>query len=211
MKSAEELLTLHRGLAVACAKRFQGRGVPMEELIGEGEAALWQACLRFEEERGLRFSTYAVPVVLGALRQLCHQAAPMHVPRGDRQVLAAAYQARERLYQAQGREPGLWQVARAIGAEPARLSQMLSARERVQSAPVENGPVQPGFEDHVLLMDALRRLPPPLPQVCRLRFQKGLTQQQTARILGVSQSFVSRCEGRIRKAVGEAEQGEGDA
>lgn len=202
MKSAEALFTLHQGLAVACAKRFQGRGLPMEELIGEAQSALWLACLRFEEGRGLRFSTYAVPVVLGALRQLCHQAAPMHVPRGDRQLLWAAHQARERLYQAEGREPGLKQVAEAIGAEPARLGLMLCARERMLSAP-EEGPVQPGFEDHVLLLDMLRRLPPPLPQVCRLRFRKGLSQQQTARLLGVSQSFISRCETRIRRAMEE--------
>lgn len=201
MRSAEELLALHRGLAIACARRFQGRGVPMEELLGEAQAALWQACLRFDEGRGLCFSTYAVPVVLGALRQLCHQAAPMHVPRSDRELLSAAYQARERLYQAEGREPGLWQVADAIGVEPARLSLMLSARERMRSPMEADVPIQQGFEDHVLLMDVIRRLPPPLPQVCRLRFQKGLTQQQTARLLGLSQSRISRLEAQIRSAI----------
>lgn len=201
MKSAEELHALHQGLAVACAKRFQGRGVAMEELLGEAQAALWQACLRFDQSRGLCFSTYAVPVVLGALRQLCHQAVPMHMPRGDRQLLCAAHQAREKLYQAEGREPGLWQVAQAIGVEPARLSLMLSARERMQSPTEAGGPIQQGFEEHVLLLDAIRRLPPPLPQVCRLRFQKGLTQQQTARLLGLSQSRISRLEAQIRSAI----------
>ena len=61
----------HYGLAVSCAKRFQGRGVAMEELIAEAEAALLYAASRFDEERGVRFSTYAIPVVLGALKDLC--------------------------------------------------------------------------------------------------------------------------------------------
>ena len=71
----------HFGLAVACAKRFQGRGVPMEELIGEAEAALLWAAVRFDEKRGVRFSTYAIPFALGALRELCRRNALMHIPR----------------------------------------------------------------------------------------------------------------------------------
>lgn len=70
----------HFGLAVACAKRFQGRGVPMEELIGEAEAALLWAAARFDEKRGARFSTYAIPFALGALRELCRRNAPMNIP-----------------------------------------------------------------------------------------------------------------------------------
>ena len=93
MKSAERE---HYGMAVCCARRFQGRGVPMEELIGEAEAALLWAASRFDENRGVRFSTYAVPVVLGALRDLCRRAQPMHVPRSDLRLLSAAQRARER-------------------------------------------------------------------------------------------------------------------
>ena len=80
----------HFGLAVACAKRFQGRGVPMEELIGEAEAALLWAAARFDEKRGARFSTYAIPFALGALRELCRRNAPMNIPREELRLLTAA-------------------------------------------------------------------------------------------------------------------------
>ena len=87
----------HYGLAVYCARRFYGRGVPREELIGEAEAALLWAASRFDPDRGIRFSTYAIPFVLGALRELCRRAAPMHVPRADLRVMLAAETAREEL------------------------------------------------------------------------------------------------------------------
>ena len=66
-KSADRPERAHYGLAVYCARRFFGRGVPREELIGEAEAALLWAAARFDAHRGVRFSTYAIPFVLGAL------------------------------------------------------------------------------------------------------------------------------------------------
>ena len=96
----------HFGLAVACAKRFQGRGVPMEELIGEAEAALLWAASRFDEKRGARFSTYAIPFALGALRELCRRNAPMNVPREELRLLAAAERRREEWQQENGNR--LW-------------------------------------------------------------------------------------------------------
>ena len=94
MRSAERE---HYGLAIHCAYRFRERGVPMEELIGEAEAALLWAASRFDESRGVRFSTYAVPVVLGALQELCRRAGPMHVPRAEGRILAQAHKARQAL------------------------------------------------------------------------------------------------------------------
>lgn len=204
MKSAEPLdAASHRGLAVACARRFTGRGVAMEELISEAETALLEAASRFDPDRGARFSTYAIPFVLGALRDLCRKSAPMHVPRTDLKVLAAARCAHDALMQAGGREPGLCQIAEQIGVEPARLGQMVAAHQRMHSASGDGRIPEAwvdDFENRVLLRDALSRLPPPLPRVVRLRFVMGLSQQETARLLGVSQSCVSRWEGKARRA-----------
>ena len=210
MKSAEPLdVSVHRGLAVACARRFTGRGVAMEELISEAETALLEAASRFDPDRGARFSTYAIPFVLGALRDLCRKSAPMHVPRTDLKVLAAARCAHDTLMQAGGKEPGLCQIAEQIGVEPARLGQMVAAHQRMHSASGDSLPIGPAvddFENWVLLRDALGRLPPPLPRVVRLRFVMGLSQQETARLLGVSQSCVSRWEGKARQAVRDITQ-----
>ncbi len=191
----------HYGLAVYCARRFYGRGVPREELIGEAEAALLWAASRFDPDRGIRFSTYAIPFVLGALRELCRRAAPMHVPRADLRVMLAAETAREELRRRDGREPTVAELGAAVGVEPERLGAMLAARERMQcvegdvdaerlSVPDGGG----GFEDWVLLKDAIMGLDKPYAQVLWLRFGAGFSQAEVAKRFGVSQPQLSRWE-----------------
>ena len=197
MKSAERE---HYGLAVYCARRFQGRGVPMEELIGEAEAALLWAASRFDENRGVRFSTYAVPVVLGALRELCRRAMPMHVPRSEERVLVCVKRERERFCLENGFEPTVGQLAHAAGVEEARLGEMLSAHDRMLSAQAEpdwtTAAGESSFEDFVLLRDIIRTLPRPYAQVLWLRCVLNMPQQQIAGRMGVGQPQVSRWEKR---------------
>ena len=205
MRSAERE---HYGMAVYCARRFQGRGVPMEELIGEAEAALLWAASRFDETRGVRFSTYAVPVVLGALRELCRRAQPMHVPRGDLKLLAAAQKARETFCRQHGREPTLQELAQCADADVQRLGEALAARERMMTLCSEpdwsTAKAEEGFEDWVLLRHAIRSLPGPYVQVLWLRCVAGLSQQQTAERLGVGQPQISRWEKRGKELLKEA-------
>ena len=197
MRSAERE---HYGMAVYCARRFQGRGVPMEELIGEAEAALLWAASRFDESRGVRFSTYAVPVVLGALRDLCRRAQPMHVPRSELRILSAAQRERELFCRLHGHEPTIAQVSQAIGVDASRLGEMLAARQRMLSA--QSDPdwaackAEDGFEDLVLLKDAIHSLPRPYAQILWLRCVLGVPQSEVARRLGVGQPQISRWEKR---------------
>ncbi len=79
----------HEGLAVACARRFLNRGVLMEELLQEARTAICVAQTRFCPERGLCFSTYAVPVVLGALRECCRRASLVRGKRAGKQTAPA--------------------------------------------------------------------------------------------------------------------------
>lgn len=197
----------HYGLAVYCAKRFQGRGVPMEELIGEAEAALLWAAARFDESRGVRFSTYAIPVTLGALRDLCRRAQPMHVPRQDVRVLMHAELVRRRLCTEEGEEPGVQRIAQEIGMDAERLSMMLGAQERMRSASgalddaVLEAAEPSSFEDAVLLKDAIQRMPKPYAQVLWLRC-RGYSQAEIARRFGAGQPQVSRWEKQAREMAG---------
>lgn len=200
-KSAERPERAHYGLAVYCARRFFGRGVPREELIGEAEAALLWAAARFDARRGVRFSTYAIPFVLGALRELCRRAGPMHVPRAEARILTAVESARGRLNAREGREPTVGELAQEVGVEPALLGEMLAARDRMRRA---DGALdaqtafapQESFEDWVLLKDALTRLPTPYAQVLWLRFAQGWSQSDLAARFGVGQPQISRWERR---------------
>ncbi len=204
MRSAERE---HYGMAVYCARRFQGRGVPMEELIGEAEAALLWAASRFDESRGVRFSTYAVPVVLGALRELCRRAQPMHVPRSDLRVMNAAQKAREDFCREHGREPTITELSQAVDTEPALLGEILAARERMLCAEREPdwscARAEEGFEDWILLKDAIQSLPRPYTQVLWLRCVLGIPQAEIARRMGVGQPQVSRWEKRGKQLLRE--------
>lgn len=208
-RSADATGREHYGLAICCARRFAGRGVPMEELIGEAEAALLWAASRFDQSRGTRFSTYAIPFVLGALRELCRRAAPMHVPRGEMRLLAVAQRARDEWRAGYGREPTLEELSRAVGVPPERLAAMLTARERMSALSGEEdmrGASSPddSFEDWVLLRDVIARLDRPYAQVLWLRFGVGFSQSEVAGRLGVSQPQLSRWERRGRELLGAA-------
>lgn len=208
-RSADRPERAHYGLAVYCAKRFFGRGVPREELIGEAEAALLWAAARFDTRRGVRFSTYAIPFVLGALRELCRRAGPMHVPRAEARILTAVESARGKLNAREGREPTVRELAQAVGVEPGLLGEMLAARDRMRrtdgaldvqtaSAPSE------GFEDWVLLKDTLTRLPSPYAQVLWLRFGQGWSQARLAERFGVGQPQISRWERKGKELLRQA-------
>lgn len=209
-KSAEKERA-HFGLAVACARRFAGRGTPMEELIGEAEAALLWAASRFDQSRGVCFSTYAVPFALGALRELCRKSAPMHIPRDELRLLCAAESARDGLRRSLGREPTVTELGRRLNVQPHQLAAMLAAKSRM-SSPVAD-PAQlalipdggDGVENRVLVKDAIRSLGKPYAQVLWLRYFVGCSQMEIARRYHISQSKVSRWERegkeRLRKAL----------
>lgn len=208
-KSADRPERAHYGLAVYCARRFFGRGVSREELIGEAEAALLWAAARFDPRRGVRFSTYAIPFVLGALRELCRRAGPMHVPRAEARILTAVETARGKLNAREGREPTVGELAQAVGVEPALLGEMLAAHDRMRRADgaldVQTAAApQDSFEDWVLLKDALARLPSPYAQVLWLRFAHGWSQARLAERFGVGQPQISRWERRGKELLRQA-------
>ena len=208
-RSADRPERAHYGLAVYCAKRFLGRGVPREELIGEAEAALLWAAARFDARRGVRFSTYAIPFVLGALRELCRRAGPMHVPRAEARILTAVESARGKLNAREGREPTVRELAQAVGVEPGLLGEMLAARDRMRRADgaldvqTASAPGE-GFEDWVLLKDTLTRLPSPYAQVLWLRFGQGWSQARLAERFGVGQPQISRWERKGKELLRQA-------
>ena len=209
MRSADRPERAHYGLAVYCAKRFFGRGVPREELIGEAEAALLWAAARFDARRGVRFSTYAIPFVLGALRELCRRAGPMHVPRAEARILTAVESARGKLNAREGREPTVRELAQAVGVEPGLLGEMLAARDRMRRADgaldvqTASAPGE-GFEDWVLLKDTLTRLPSPYAQVLWLRFGQGWSQARLAERFGVGQPQISCWERKGKELLRQA-------
>jgi RNA polymerase sigma factor (sigma-70 family) len=156
----------------------------MEELLQEARAALVVAEQRFDPARGLRFSTYAVPVVLGALKACCRRAAPMHIPRGEGQLLAQWYGSDTDKEEARSRDPRLC----ACLAAAERMRRMTADPELAALARED------GFEERVLLRQAVRSLGSPHAQVIALRYLLGLTQREAGERLGAAQWQVCRWE-----------------
>lgn len=204
-EAAEDHLPLVRMLC----RRFSPDFREWEELYQQGCVGLMKAVNRFDPAMGVRFSTYAVPLILGEMRALARQSAPCHIPRGDRELRARVRRAEETLRQRQRREPTVTELALTLRMEPAELALAL---EDVTSVPLDAAPrgclhplsetlADPQGEawmNRLLLRDLLERLPQRERKLLYLRWRMGKTQAETARALGMTQVQVSRAEGRLK-------------
>lgn len=192
------------GLVHACARRFTGRGVEYDDLYQAGCLGLIKAADGFEPERGLQFSTYAVPVILGEMRRLFREGGTVKVSRSLRELSLRATRARERLLLEQGREPTVEELAAALGVEPTLAAQAVTAGLPAVSLTADEGegeqwdlPTDSPEEritDRLAVQQLLAGLEPRDRLLLRLRYGAHQTQQATAERLGMTQVQVSRRE-----------------
>lgn len=208
MDKRDQAVNDNIGLVHACAKRFKGRGMEYDDLFQAGCLGLVKAVDAFDESRGVRFSTYAVPVILGEMRRLFRDGGTVKVGRTLKELSmratreCAAFSARE------GREPTIGELAQALGVETAEAAQALNASVAPLSLTFdeENGGGQLDIpidapEEKVSELLALKQvvgeLDPKDRSLIVLRFFKSLTQTKTAEVLGMTQVQVSRREKKI--------------
>ncbi len=198
----------HLGLARLCANRFRDRGIEYEELYSAACLGLVKAADAFLPDRGVCFSTYAVPVIMGEVRRLFRDGGSVHVGRRLRQLASEAVKAADALRQQTGREPSVRQIAAALGISEAETAEALCAAQPAVSltACTEDGelqtdiPVPSGeaeLHEHLALERALSLLMPQDRALISLRYLRGLTQTQTAQRLQMTQVQVSRREKKI--------------
>ena len=214
--ACERLLLDNSGLIWSVARRYYGRGVDPEDLYQLGCLGFLKAVRGYDPEYGTQFSTYAVPKIAGEIRRFLRDDGSVKVSRGVKERAATLRQARQDLSYRLGREPTLSELAQATGLEPEDIAAAETATLSVASLQGETG--QEGFtlesvlgcdgmEEEVVERLTLRQAIDALPQrdreVILLRFYKNLTQERTARILGISQVQISRIE---RRAIGRLRQ-----
>lgn len=216
--AAEILIKENSGLIWSIARRFFGRGVEAEDLYQLGCLGFLKAIEGYDESFGTRFSTYAVPKIAGEIRRFLRDDGAVKVSRSIKERANIIRQARERLNQQFGREPLLSEVSEATGISPEDIAVAEIATEAPDSLQRENSDDGftlesalgvDGMEDAVVesiaLREAISMLPEKEQMLIYLRFYKGLTQDKTARILGVSQVQVSRMEKKaiefLRRAI----------
>ena len=211
MAARDEVVAEHQGLVRHLARRFEGRGEPLEDLEQVANIGLLKALGRFDPARGVRFSTYASATILGELkRHLRDRGWSVHTPRGLKQLSLRLRRIRQRLSQRLGRVPTRRELAEAADLSEDEVAEALQAG-MTYSLPSLDAPAggdsdsrprieRIGSPDEDLVMaarmaavsEAIAGLPDRLKRILYLRFYEDLTQREIAAEVGISQMHVSR-------------------
>jgi RNA polymerase sigma-B factor len=217
----EALILAHQRLAIYLARKFGDRGEPLDDIVQVARIGLIKAVDRYDPGRGIEFTTYATPTILGEIKRYFRDKLwPLHVPRRLRELNYALMRSVEELSQRLGRSPTITELAEEAGMPFDAVIEALEAgkayspisfdgegaedidQERATSLADMIGELDATieqWEDRDALEYALRRLPDRMREIVRLRFYEHFSQAEIGRRLDISQMHVSR---KLREALG---------
>jgi RNA polymerase sigma-B factor len=224
-QAREDLVHLHLPLVHHCARRFRNRGEPFDDLVQVGTIGLLKSIDRFETERGVEFSTYATPTIIGEIKRYFRDKGwAIRVPRRLQELRMQITSATAELTQSLGRSPTARELAGAIGCSVEEIVEGLESSHAYATLSLdanddhdEGGSMLDviGVDDdnleHVEIRESLKPLLEGLEarekRILLLRFFKNMTQSQIAEEIGISQMHVSRLLTRtlaqLRSSMGE--------
>lgn len=212
--AGETLLLENNGLIWSIVRRYFGRGVDADDLYQLGCLGFLKALEGFDPAFGTQFSTYAVPKIAGEIRRFLRDDGTVKVSRSLKERSARIKAARQRLMATLGRDPTVQELSLETGLEPEEIACAETATTATESIQRRSG--EDGFaledvltdgemEEHIVeriaLQEAISCLNEREQMVIKLRFFHGLTQDKTAKILGVSQVQISRIEKKALAAL----------
>lgn len=212
----ERLINCNLKLVFNLVQRFTNRGYEPEDLFQIGTIGLIKAIDKFDLSYDVKFSTYAVPLIIGEIRRFLRDDNPVKVSRGIKEVAGKVSRAREELVVSLGREPTVGEIAQAVGVN---REEIVTALEAVQTPASiyetlyqdDGDPIyvmdaitgekgdDAGWFDRLAMKEILQRLPERERQVLILRFFEDKTQSEVASLLKISQVQVSRIERQALK------------
>ena len=211
----DEVVRLNLDVARDVARRYQGRGISLDDLFQVASLALCKAVRGFDPSRGTDILSYAVPTMRGELRKTFRDHGWMvRPPRSMQELQAECWRAEAELIQELGRSPRPSEIAEHLGVELDRVREALAidgcfAPSSIDASPVEDDqsslvaklgtldPDVPATEARVVLAPVVRRLSERDRQIIEMRFFAGMTQSQIGEVIGVTQMQVSRLLSRI--------------
>jgi len=207
----DDLVHLHLPLVEHCARRFRNRGEPYEDLVQVGTIGLIKSIDRFDAERGVEFSTYATPTVIGEIKRYFRDKGwAIRVPRRLQELRMQINSSTAELTQSLGRSPTAGELAAKIGCTVEEIIEGLESSNAYATlsldAGTDNDDSPPAMLDtlgihdegleHVEMRESIKplldQLPPREKHILMLRFFRNMTQSQIATEVGVSQMHVSR-------------------
>ncbi len=213
MENKQEIAKANLGLVHACAKRFKGRGIEYDDLFSAGCVGLLKAINNFDWDRGIKLSTYAVPVILGEIKQLFRDSGTVKVSRSLKELSLKASKISDEYLRQHGEEITVNKLAEILETEPDRVVQALNASrlpvslnnldrdgdEYVTDIPVDS--VEERLSEIISLRQAVKDLEEEDKKLIILRYYKHMTQTQTAKVLNITQVQVSRREKKILESL----------
>lgn len=210
----DELIMRNTGLVHSIVRRFLGRGHEADDLFQIGCIGLIRAVERFDPSYGVKFSTYAVPMIIGEIKRFMRDDGIIKVSRNLKNLAAKAAKIREQTLTATGKEPALSEIAEELCISPAELASAIDSQQAPQSiyTTIDDGnhegqPLIDRIENNtdeindmlkkLLLRQSLDSLVERERKIIYLRYFRYMTQSQVAAQLGISQVQVSRLEKKI--------------
>lgn len=209
-RAREKLITGNLRLVLSVIQRFANRGENPDDLFQVGCIGLMKAIDNFDTGHDVRFSTYAVPMIIGEVRRHLRDNNPVRVSRSMRDTAYHAMQTREKLSNELNRDPTVEEIAKEMGK---KKSEIVIALEAIVDPVSFYEPVYSNGGDTIFLMDqlgtdesdgdwideismkeAIKKLPQREKKILSMRFMRGMTQTEVAEEIGISQAQVSRLE-----------------
>lgn len=200
----EQIVEENLGLVHSCAHKFTSKGIEYDDLFQAGCIGLIKAVDNFDYDRGVKFSTYAVPVILGEIKRLFRDGGSVKVGRLLKERALKATRIKNRLGVKLGREPTINEIGAELELSPEETAEALAAAMPTISLTKDDDSggqldiLVPAPEEEISDIIALKEVMNVLPvadrKIIYLRYFKGNTQTQTADILGTTQVQISRKE-----------------
>lgn len=206
--SREEFISNNLGLVHSLCKRFVGKGIEYDDLYQAGCIGLVKAYDAFDDERGICFSTYAVPVILGEIRRLFRDGGSVKVSRSIKELSLKINRYRQMFEQKNGYEPSVSQLAEmmevtaediteAICASQPTVSLTYEGEDGITEADLPVDSSEDEISDKLLLDGVLNKLSETERKIIKYRYYEYLTQSKTAELMNMTQVQVSRSEKKI--------------
>ena len=201
------LVSENTGLVRSVALRFSGRGVDFDDLCQIGHIGMIKAIRNFDLSRGTRFSTYAVPLIIGEIKRFLRDDGEIKVGRELKRKNAMLLSQREKFFREHGVEPTVSQLSEICGFTEEETIESLAASSSTISLSEqigEDGTLEdilgidftPELNEKIALKQAIDKLPYEEREIILLRYYKNMTQSATGRTLGITQVSVSRKESK---------------
>lgn len=214
----DEKINANIGLVHACAKKFVGKGIEYDDLYSSGCVGLIKAIDNFDESKGFKLSTYAVPVILGEIKRLFRDGGSVKISRSIKELSLKAKKICDDYKKTNGSDIPVSALSKMLGIDIYKTNEVLLSMQTVMSLSnfyddensefdIKEDSVEESLVEKMSLLDALSKLDQNDKRLIELRYFQHKTQSQTAQVMNMTQVSVSRREKKILSFMRQALSG----